>query len=333
MNFSYHKPVYNIAGQFYSVNEITYGILKSSYPLPTFFNTKSTASAHASSIVTPSQTQTSGSELSAVHVQTTTISSRKSVDIIKTSATVTISAGLFSSPLDTVVSESSRSVSTKSAVLAHHATTTDQETAGTGGLNQINQNSGTAKIPLKFLPGDPRFRHRLQSSSPLVNFSLVNCTSHGPRINIFSGDTVLKQLQQEAILMLDRLAECGKYCGPDGLKQEIGFNLFAGARKKQISLPYMVSCCYRDFFSTGSLESVLLYIYFALPESKIAKFLKAEQLVKDLKGSFLFIPDDSEISNEKNIHVKILQSSLDMGRLVLKIKEHDWDFLIAMCVE
>lgn len=40
--FLHHRPVYNVGGHLFSVNEITFGILKHSFPLPAHFNVRST---------------------------------------------------------------------------------------------------------------------------------------------------------------------------------------------------------------------------------------------------------------------------------------------------
>lgn len=69
MVFTYHKLVYNIAGQLYSINEITYGILKGPMPLPHVYNetslsTSSNSGIHSGSI--SSIAKKSGSEITVV---------------------------------------------------------------------------------------------------------------------------------------------------------------------------------------------------------------------------------------------------------------------------
>ncbi len=234
MTFTYHKPVYNIAGNLFSLNEITFGILKASLPLPTYFCPKasikpllpSNANGNSSNTSPSTKHTIKGSEIAKIHVQITSATGQSTVEDVSISRPTNDQPLLSVSGLDTKAS-----TSRIPCVISQHAT----ETVPTSPAN--SPRFIMAKIPLKFIPTDLRYRYRITTAHAIINFALVDGTRSSPRMNVYRPGALWMQLNHEAIAYIDKQVEFGKtvQLSPNAapLSESLGFSLLGGGWSKK----------------------------------------------------------------------------------------------------
>jgi hypothetical protein len=225
--FIYHKPVYRIAGHSFSVNEITYGILKPSLPIPSMF-TGSAKSIHTTSGTSNATSTIKSAGLSAVHV--TTSSSAAATSSIQRENT-------------------NGQASNIAPTLLHHETidSTQHHTAiQPSTVHQIST-LGPAKIPLKFIATDSRSKFKLTHPRPLVDFALIDGTWSGPRMRVYQPRDIEDQLEAETEWFLNHHVEFGKNAqvNPGEAAADEGSTSFAsilgvGSKKRRVNFPQYI---------------------------------------------------------------------------------------------
>ena len=281
MTFSCHKPVYNVGGYLFSIHQITYGILKASQPLPSLFS-KHTASASQSY-------PGAGAGVSIVNVTThATKAADPSADLGKMK------------DLHLTVAADEMPASKSPILTVHHAIETKAN--ATPSVNSVT--FGNAKIPLRFVPTDPRYRFRVQKSSPFVVFALADGARNGPRFNVYRSEKITLQLQVEAAEYLNRNVDTAKMTTADSS----GFSgLVAGLGKRRtLHIPQLLVWYARDFFpslDTVSNEQLVSQLYQLVPKSTLGKAVK-ENLARQ-----------------------------ESDRAIIKVRDHSWELELYFPLE
>lgn len=310
MTFLYHKPVYNISGCLFSINEITYGILKPDQPLPSAFGTKSNQNLAASS--NSNLTQKVEAEPSLVQV-TTKI---KNISIFGSS--------------------SEKISSAKNSSNTHlHSSCENLANANTSRItgNQGNFQSMNSRIPLRFANNDYRYRYRLLKSDSLVSFGLFDGTKSGPMFHTFYPRETRLQLQNAAVDYIDQYVETGSLDNSveDMLKTDYSAftALSIGLGKYQnrgVAIPQFLVTNARDFSCANNIESIVLHLSQIFPNSKLTKFLISEKYIKCPSGrSFLsrVRNDHYHVETPENALKNLNNLTIDKSRpLIIKVRDH-----------
>ena len=318
ITFLGYKPVYNISGHLFSVNEITYGILKASMPLPANLSTAKPASG----IVAPSPgsatVSITGSEVSTVHITTSTkISSNHQPD----------STGLFHG------GPSSADDSVSKSLAVHHEVRKELTPSATS----HSKPSGLGKTPLRLTANDSRFKYRIQAPYPLVDFALIDASRCGPKMGVYKADTLYEQLNKAALDYLNTAVECGKNVkSDDRLKTEV--STFAALtislsrhQTRVISLPQYLIWNMRDFAGCHSNENLLIYLYHMCPTSAMSKYIRDEKLIKEkVPASSRGKSQTPFTMTEDKLQQLVEQTMIDTARLSIYVKEHNWEFQLTI---
>ncbi|KAI3641439.1 hypothetical protein MIR68_000569 [Amoeboaphelidium protococcarum] len=297
INFLCEKPCYIISDSSFSVNEITYGILKGRCPIP------KALSGH--------QQQSSGS--SAVQQLTQVIVVTHSHSRASTAGSITGAGQDGGGALSHKSSELTTSGGKLKPMLE-----ADIKMKSANEMDQyVNR---PAVLHLRITTSDPRSSYLLLDSYPSVNFCLVDCTSTGSPLICFEAEQVLAMITQLAVSYLNSkillVSESKKQFTP--LKKQLKVII--------VKIPKLIMNQMKDFGGASNAEQLLKYFIAAYPQCNLATTLLKEKVVvrQGLLSSTTSSSAKSltpQYMHDKLVVSRMEQLQLDMSRL--KIEEYE----------
>ncbi|KAI3631250.1 hypothetical protein MIR68_010740 [Amoeboaphelidium protococcarum] len=305
INFSCEKPCYIISDSSYSVNEITYGILKARCPIP------KALSGH--------QQQSSGSSAVQQLTQVTVFTHSHSHSRASTTGGSSSVSGATGAGQDLgSVLQHKSSDSTTSGGKLKPMLEADIKMKSANEMDQyVNR---PAALHLRITASDPRSSYLLLDSYPSVNFCLVDCTSTGSPLICFKAEQVLAMITQQAVSYINSkillTSECKKQFTPLKKQQKVIV----------VKIPKFIMNQMKDFGGASNAEQLLKYFIAAYPQCHLAATLLKEKVVvrQGLLSSATASSAKSlapQYMHDKLVVQRMEQLQLDTSRL--KIEDYE----------